>query len=147
MRRRCRMSHQALGISQIVGNVDEAQRIEKTEAGLFVAGHIKADEAAALSHLLTRELVLRVARQAGVEHARDLWMALQITGDRLSGPALAIDPQVEGFEALEQQPGVERAQRRSGVPVKGTEVVLDEFLRCQDRAPKAAPLAIDVLGR
>src|SRR5690242_17235026 len=101
MRRRRRMSNQALGISEIVGNIDKAQRIKKTEAGLLVAGHIKADEAAALFHLPTRKLVLRVARQAGVEHPRDLWMALQITGNRRGGAALPLDAQLERFETLE----------------------------------------------
>src|ERR1700730_11113030 len=98
MRRRRRMSNQALGISEVVRNVDEAQRIEKTEARLLVAGHVKANKAAALFHLPARELILRVARQAGVKHARDLWVALQITGDRSGRAALPLDPQLQSFQ-------------------------------------------------
>ena len=66
MRRRCRVGDERLRIPEIVGNVDKTQRVQKTEAGLLAAGHVKADETAALSHLTTRELELWVARQAGI---------------------------------------------------------------------------------
>ena len=33
------------------------------------------------------------------------------------------------------------------MPVEQTEIILDEFFRCQDGAAETAPLAIDVLGR
>ena len=141
------MGDERLRIPKVVGNIDEAQRIEKTETGSFVAGHIEADEAAALFHLPARKLELRMARQAGVEDARDLWMALQITGNRSGGAALPLDPQFQGFKALQQKPCVEWAQGWPGVAVKGTEIVLDEFLRGDDRAAETASLAIDVLGR
>src|SRR5438132_3550765 len=137
MRRGCWVGDERLGISEVVGNVDEAQRVQKTKARLLAAGHVKADEAASVFHLPTRELVLRVARQAGVEYAGNFWVALQIAGDRGGGAALPFDAQLEGLEPFQQQPGVERAQRRPGMPVKRAEIVLDEFFRGEDRAAEA----------
>src|SRR5205807_5327723 len=92
MRRRRRVRDEALRITEIVGNIDEPQRIEKTEAGLLVAGHVEANEAAALFHLPTRKFVLRMARQPGVKHSRDFGMVLEVPGDGRRGEALALDP-------------------------------------------------------
>src|SRR6266446_10721860 len=141
------MRHEALRITKIVRDVDEPQRVEKAKAAFLAAGDVKADETAALLHLPTREIVLRVARQPGVEHPRDLGMGLETAGDRNRGAALAVDAELERLQPFQQQPGVERAQRWSGMPVEQTEVILDKFLRCQDGAAETAPLAVDVLGR
>ena len=147
MRRRRRMGDEALRIAEIVRDIDEPQRVEKAEAVLLAAGDVKADQAATLLHLAARHFVLRVAGQPGVEHASNLRVSFEIPGDRQGGAALALDPKLERLEPLQQQPGVEWAQRRPGMPVKETEIVLDEFLRRQDGATETAPLAVDVLGR
>ena len=42
------MGDDALRIAEIVGDVDQAERIEEAEAALLVAGDVEADEAAAL---------------------------------------------------------------------------------------------------
>src|SRR5260221_9743548 len=141
------MRHEALRIAEIVRDVDEPQRVEKAKAALLAAGDVKADETAALLHLPTREIVLRVARQPGVEHPCDLGMGLETAGDRNRGAALAVDAELERLQPFQQQPSVERAERRSGMPVEQSEVVLDEFFRRKDGAAETAPLAVDVLGR
>src|SRR6202007_2252955 len=51
MRRRRRMGDEALRVAEVVRNVDEPQRVEKTEAARLVAGDVKRDEATALRHL------------------------------------------------------------------------------------------------
>src|SRR6516162_47696 len=147
MRRCCRMGDKALRVAEIVRNIDELQCVEKAETGLLAAGHVKADEAAALFHLPLGKVVLRMARQSGVEHPADFRMTFKIVGDGSGGAALPLDPQRESLKTLEQQPRVEWAQGRPGVPVKRAKVVLDEFLRREDRAAEATPLAVDVLGR
>src|SRR5215469_3883309 len=65
---RCRrVSDKALRVSEIVGDVDESQRIKKAEAGFLAAGDVEADKTAALLHLAAREFVLRMAREPGVK--------------------------------------------------------------------------------
>src|SRR6266446_6579925 len=93
------------------------------------------------------ELILRMARQARVDHAGHLRVGFEEMGDRLGGMALPLDPQFQGFEALQQEPGVEGAQRWAGVAVEQPEIVLDVFLAGEDRAAEGAALAVDVLGR
>src|SRR5215472_11238213 len=115
---RCRrMGDEALRVSEIVRDVDEPQRIEKTEAGLLAAGDIETDQAAALLHLTARELVLGMARQPGIEHSCDFGMAVEVLGDCRSRAALSFDPQFQRLKSLQKQPRVERAQRRPGMPV------------------------------
>src|SRR4051812_22674679 len=78
MRRRRRMRDEALRIAEIVLDIDQPQRVEKTEAGLLVAGDIAGHDRAARLHLLARQLVLRVARQAGIDHPADLRVGFEM---------------------------------------------------------------------
>ncbi len=70
MRRRRRVGDEAFRIAEIVRDVDEPQRVEKAEAGLLVAVDVEGDDGAARGHLAPRQLVLRMARQAGIDHPR-----------------------------------------------------------------------------
>src|SRR5216683_4138654 len=126
MRRGRGVRHETLRIAEIVRDVDEPQRVEKAKAALLAAGDVKADEAAALLHLPTREIVLRVAWQPGVKHPRDLGMGLETAGDGNGGTALAVDAELKRLQPFKQQPSVERAERRPGMSVEGAEIVLDE---------------------
>ena len=63
------------------------------------------------------------------------------------GAALPLDAQFQRLQPFQQQPGVERAQRRPGVAVEQPEIVLDVFLAGQDRAAERAALPVDMLGR
>src|SRR5437773_9279526 len=110
MGRRRRMSDEALRVAEIVRDVDQPERVEKAEAALLAAGHVKAHEAAALLHLPAREIVLRMARQPRIEHSRNFGVGFEIARDRRSGAALAIDAELKRLEPFEQQPGVERAE-------------------------------------
>src|SRR5438067_1126003 len=100
MGRRRRMGDQALRIPEIVRDIDELQRVEKTEAGLFVTRDVEGDDGAAGAHLAPCQLVLRVAWQAWVDHPCHLWMAFEETRDRLGRAALPLDPQFQCFEPL-----------------------------------------------
>src|SRR5258708_30948170 len=115
------MRHEALRIAEIVGDVDEPQRVEKAKAALLAAGDVKADETAALLHLPTCEIVLRVARQPGVKHPGDLGMGLEKAGDRNCGAALTVDAELERLQPFQQQPSVERAERWPSMSVEQTE--------------------------
>src|SRR5215472_13238799 len=68
------MSDEALGVAEIVGNLDDAQRILEAERASFSARNNESDQIAAAGHLAAREGVLRMAFEAGVERARNLWV-------------------------------------------------------------------------
>src|SRR5437870_10742103 len=92
---RRRVGDEALRIAEIVRDVDEPQRIEKTEASFLIAGDVKADEAAALLHLPACQFILRVARQPRIEDPGNLGVGLEIAGGRRGGAALPLDAQLE----------------------------------------------------
>src|SRR5438874_1402046 len=98
MRRRRRMGDEALRIPEIVRNVDELQRVQKAETGLLVAAYIKRDDGAARAHLTLGELVLRMARQPGIDDPRHLRVVFEKAGDRLGRAALPLDPQFQRLQ-------------------------------------------------
>ena len=148
MRRGCRVRNEALRSLRDCSRYRRAvAHLETRKQASLPPATSKQTRRTALLHLAAGELVLRMARQAGVENAGYLRMTFEKAGDRRRCAALPIDPQLEGLEALEQQPGVERGQGRPGVPIERAEIVLDEFLRGEDRAAETAPLAVDVLRR
>ena len=55
-------------------------------------------------------------------------------------------PQRQRLEALQQHPGIERAERRAGMFEVIVQLLLDELLAPQHDAAEAAPLAVDMLG-
>jgi hypothetical protein len=63
-----------------------------------------------------------------------------------SESATATVAAVSVCQPLEQNPGVERRQRRPGLADQVVNVVLDEFLGAEDDAAEAAALAVDMLG-
>src|SRR3546814_9140569 len=59
-------------------------------------------------------------------------------GDGAGVAALALDAQVEGFQPLQQHPGVERAEAWAGVAEEALQPVFRELLGAEDRAAEAA---------
>jgi len=113
---RCRrMGRQALGIPQVVGDVDETEGIEKTKGAIFPVGEFHRHDAAAGRHLTHGQFVLRMALKAGVEDAAEVASRFQMSSDRDGVFAMPTEAQSQCFEPLQQQPCVERAQRRAGV--------------------------------
>ncbi len=89
--------------------------------------------------------MLRMVGAAGIEHAADRGMRGQRVGDAAGIGAVALDAQAERLQALDQDPGVERAERRAGVADDRLQLFEDEFLRTST-APPGATLTVDVLG-
>ncbi len=90
--------------------------------------------------------MLRMARQARVVDPLDARLALQPFGQGQGTGAVRLHADTQGFQALEEQPGVERAEGRSG----GAEEA-DHFLHLLaatgDHPAHAPALPVDVLGR
>ena len=133
MRRGRGMRHEALGVAQIVRDIDQLQRLLQTERGVL-AGDLERHDAAAAAHLRAGEFVLRMILAEGIEHAGDFLLAGQEIRDLRGVGAMGRHPQIERLEALQMHPGIERAHRRPGVAQEYLEMILEEILLTQNNA-------------
>src|SRR5580704_6205986 len=102
------MGDKALGIAKIVGDAYQFKRIEKPKCSGLSAGDLEGNERRAAAHLFARNLRLRMIRAAGIDQARNLWMLRERNGDCCRSLGLSTHPQVQCFEALQEDPRVER---------------------------------------
>ena len=137
---------EGFAVAEIVGDGDQAQAVHSGEGRLFAAGQCEGHQRAAAGHLALGERILRVVGPAGIADFCDLGAAgEEIRHDcrRFCG---GIDAQGQGFQALEQQPGVERRDRGAGVADEGLQHVFHPFLGPQHGAAEHAALAVNMLG-
>ena len=104
--------------------------------------HLETQHRAEALLLPLGQLVLRMARQASVEHPLDARLLFQPFGQYLSAGTMSLHAQAQGFQPLEKHPGIEWAERRPG----GTQEA-DDFLHLLaapgNHTAKAAALAVD----
>jgi hypothetical protein len=72
---------QALHAAEALGQGEDAAALQNAPGAFEVAIEDGGDHAAEAAHLAFRQLVLRVARQARVDHLRDVLPGLQPAGD------------------------------------------------------------------
>ncbi len=72
-----RMADQALGVAQIVRDIDQRQRIGDPERRVLAAFDLEGHQIAETRHLALRQLSLGMTGQARVPNALDLRLALQ----------------------------------------------------------------------
>src|SRR5258708_21711657 len=147
MRRRRRMADQALGVAEIVRDVDDLERVEKAEGGVLAAGDAEGDEGTAALHLARGERGLRMAGKARIGDRRDLGMRLEESGELGGIARLLRHPEIECLQPLQEQPGIERAERRAGVAQERRQLLGHEIAAAENGAAEAAALAVDMLGR
>ena len=111
-----RVRDQALGVTKVVGDLDQRQRIEETERAGLAARNLKGDQVRSGAHLLLDDLRLRMVGAAGIEQPRELGVAGQRVGDRRRGFRLPLHAHRQGFQSLQQNPGVERRHCGAGLP-------------------------------
>jgi len=63
------------------------------------------------------------------------------------GFGLGADANCKRLQPLQQNPGVERRDRRAGLAHESMDVLGDERFRGENDAAEAAALAVDMLGR
>ena len=68
-------------------------------------------------------------------------------GDVAALRAMLAHAQLQRLQALQHDPGVERAERRAGMLQKRMKLLDDEVLGAEHDAAEAATLAVDMLGR
>src|SRR5450830_1067713 len=111
--RGARVGNGGLAVTQVGRNGDQASRIDKAPGALFAAFHFKTHHGAEATLLALSQLVLRVALETGVMNLLDTVLLLQPLGQGLGVRAMGLHPQAEGFQALEEDPRIERAQGRA----------------------------------
>ena len=138
---------EALGVAQVVGDVDEPERVDEAEGRVAPARHVEGDDAAAGAHLDAGQLVLGVAGQSRIKHVGQAAAPAEVCGDVEGVGGVALDAHGQGLQALDQEPGVEGAHRRAGMTQDGGQGVFHVIqVVGEDGAAQRAALAVDVLG-
>src|SRR5262249_38170967 len=119
----------------------------EADGAALAARQFKRHQVAATAHLPVDELGLWMVGLPGVDYARNRAVSGQIIGDPSRARTMGPDPQLQGFQTLEQHPGIERAQGWPGMAQEGRQLLSDESFGTEDDAAKAAPLSVDMLGR
>src|SRR6185436_12461723 len=140
-----RVRDEALGVAEIVGDLEDLERVHETEGVTLPTLHLESDHGTAASHLPLGELSLRMIVAPWIEHADDFFSLGEKIGDCRRRRAMALDAQGQRLESLEQHPGVERAERRAGLLEVGVQHILDELLGPENHAAEAPSLAVDML--
>ena len=123
------------------------QRVEEAERPGLAAFDLEGHERAGARHLPPRERGLRVVGRPQNSTRAMPFCAGHVVGDLRRRLALRAHAQRQRLQALQHHPGVERAERRAGMPQEGVQVVLEEgFCEHEHHAAEAAALAVDVLG-
>ena len=138
------VGEQAFGIAQIVGNADDLERIGKRKRRLLSANNIKRHQIAAALHLAFYQCRLRMIGAARIQHARHARLRAEKIRHLGGGGHLRRHAHRQGFEPLQQHPGIERRQRWPGLAQQVVDILVDEFGAGENNAAEAAPLPVDV---
>jgi hypothetical protein len=141
-----RMGDGGFGIAQIRGDGQQLGAIDQSPRRLLATLDFERHDAAAGLLLAHRQRVLRMRRQAGIKHARDIRLLLQPARQFQRVRTVRVHTQLERFQSFQKHPGIERAHGR---PCGAQELVhaFQIFLAAQYRAAQYATLTVDVLGR
>src|SRR3546814_10902783 len=101
MGRRPWMTAQAARITNIVADVDQFERVEERHRLFAAARQFEGEDRTAILHLALRQLMLRLAGQPRMQHARDAALDRFHARERIF--RLAPRAQVERLESLQQE--------------------------------------------
>src|SRR4030095_10115943 len=121
----------------------DLERILEAERTGLAALDLERDQVRAPLHLLANDRGLWMVGPARIEQFCHLRLLREHDRDRRRSVGLLLPAYAERLQALEQDPGVERRQRRPGLPDQLMHVVLDELLGTEDHATEATALAVD----
>ena len=107
------MFDQALHAAQGLGHGEQAQRLEERARRRQAALDHEREHPAEALHLLARQRVLRVLRQAGPGQALDLGMAAQRFRDQACILIVPLHADVQRLQAAKHQERIERSGHRA----------------------------------
>jgi hypothetical protein len=108
------MDDQGLDTAETGRAAGIAQTVDEALRGLVAAGEVEAQHPAEAVHLRGRDAVLRMIRQARVVHRGDGRMRPDRPREGQAVAVVLADPQRQGPDAPQQQPGVDRAEDGPG---------------------------------
>jgi hypothetical protein len=110
------VDRERLRVADVREVAEQLQALDERLAGRRAAAHAERDEraVAAAQHAIS-DLAIRARRQAGVVDPLDRLVPGQVLGDGQAVLRVALHPQRQRLDALQEQERVERRERRSGV--------------------------------
>ncbi len=136
MRRCGGVGDQALGIAEIVRNLDHLQCIGEAECALLAACDLEGDDVAVPACCAHRQIVLQVAREPRIMHAFSL---ARPSSHGVGASRMLAHAQIERLETFQHHPGIERAEARPGLAQEVGEMVGDERLIDKTTPPRQRP--------
>src|SRR5215213_86467 len=127
--------------------MEDLRLLHRRVGSLRAAPEGERDHPRKPAHLLFRQLVLGMVRQAWVVHGLDLGMVLQELGDGEGVLLVLAHANGEGLEAAEYDPGVERAWYGAGGVLVELDPLLELLVRGRDSPADDVRMAAHVLGR
>src|SRR5205823_9335073 len=121
-----------LCVAQIVGDVDQLERVDEPERRLFSALDLERHHPTAAGHLCARKRRLRMILAEGVKHPYDARLVREKIGDHSGILAMRPHAQGEGLQTFEVHPCVEWTHRRTGVAQENLQMVLQEILAAKN---------------
>ncbi len=147
MRRGARVGNEALGIAKIVGNLHDIKRVLQCECRFLATLQFESHERRAARHLPRDDVCLRMVGATRIDHFGNLAAVGEEIGDLRGIGRLLLDTQRQGFDALQQRPGIERRHGWAGVAEVVLQLFLNPLLVGKDHAAKAAALTVYMLRR
>ncbi len=114
-------------------------RLSESVNALLTALDVDGEERRAARHLPAGQIILRMALVVRIDDPVDLGMVGQRRGHLFRAVGHALDPEGIGFEALEQDPGIEGAERGAGMAEEGVDVASISALDPRTMPPSTRP--------
>mmetsp|Transcript_8571 Transcript_8571/g.35718 ORF Transcript_8571/g.35718 Transcript_8571/m.35718 type:complete len:220 (-) Transcript_8571:396-1055(-) len=137
---------EALHAAEALCQLEDAGVLEERSGAGEAAAAVEGDHAAEAGHLALGQLVVGVAREAGVEDALHLRVRLQEGGDCHCVGGVLAHAQVEGLDAAHGEEAVERRLHRAHAVLEAAEARMQLVRVGDEHAAEYVRVAVDVLG-
>jgi hypothetical protein len=142
-----RVIHQALHAAEALRQREHATGLEEAPRGLEPAADHEADDAAAARHLPSRERVLRMGIEPGIDHALDFRAPLQPARHGQPAGVVALHAQCQGLDAAQGEKAVEGPGHRADRVLQERELLGQSGIAHRnDHAAHHVRMAVQVLG-
>src|SRR5690606_26466943 len=105
-----RMGNSRLAVTQVCRDGNQSGRIDESPGSFLAPHHIETQHGAKAFLLPLGQFMLWMTGKASVVNLLDTRLLLQPLGQCQSAGAMGLHAQTQGFQTLEKNPSVERAQ-------------------------------------
>lgn len=137
----CRVDDQRLGITDVRQKAEDLELVDELEGRLVAALDSEADDGSveATVVVLACRRMVAVARKTRIVDPTDVGVVVEELGDLLRVLGMALDADMEGFQALKEHPRVERRDGGTGVAE-----TLDAGFQAEGHVTEAGEIAKDI---